>query len=109
MGSFDFDRLAEMVRGFGMPAVVEMTGGGVATMYVGDFDDAGNALIVAGPGWFEGPGYTRARATLDEFSWGPDDDGQSEHVMEKGDRPLTVIAELIATRARELVAGGDRA
>ena len=103
MGSFDFERLAEMVRGFAMPAVIEQSGGGIATMYVGEFNDDGYALIIAGPGWFEGPGWTNPRASLDEFSWGPDDEGESEHELETGDRPLTVIAELIANRARQIL------
>lgn len=82
-------------------AYVEQTGGGCATIYAGVLaereepryrwtengrEQVGTELnprwqAVAGPGWFEGPGWTNGRATVDEFYVGPDDDGEADPVV----------------------------
>lgn len=80
----DLDKMVDILQRLGLHAFVEMTGGGVATMYVGkvvgsdpDLCDAPLYEVCAGPGWFEGPGYSQPRATFDEFYIGADgnDDG----------------------------------
>lgn len=101
---FDFDELAGIIERHGLPARVEQTGGGVATLYVGEYDADGRALAIAGPGWFEGPYWTEPRATFDEFSWGPDDDGESEHTMETAPRDLEELAADIVEFARDIEA-----
>ena len=72
----DLDEIARLIRLAGIPAYVEQTGGGCATLYAGEpreTDDLPVYPAVAGPGWFEGPGNTKARAHRDEFSAGTDE------------------------------------
>ncbi len=82
---------------------VEHTGGGCATLMI--FDGAakywqpftnqyGNtyqeftgkrALVAAGPGGFDGPNWTKATASVEEFCYGMDDDGTTTPVsVEEG-------------------------
>jgi hypothetical protein len=79
MAVVDLDRIAAMLTERGVPAFVEMTGGGVATVYGGpELRDAGGGTrytFLIGPGWFDGPGWTLARADTVDLGWGPDDDG----------------------------------
>lgn len=79
MAVVDLDRIAAMLTERGIPAFVEMTGGGVATVYGGpDVRDAAGETrytFLIGPGWFDGPGWTLARADTADLGWGPDDDG----------------------------------
>lgn len=90
----DLDAIVAAIVKVGIPAYVEMTGGGVATIYAGEAHDhtetirfgpaAGETITykrwqaLAGPGWFEGPGYTVARASRTDFYVGPDDEGESD-------------------------------
>lgn len=70
--TIDMDKVAQLLRLLHIPAVVEMTGGGVATLYVGPPDIQDQYPVVMGPGWFEGPGYTKARGSAEELWVGPD-------------------------------------
>lgn len=74
----------------GVTCYVEQTGGGCATIYLGDSYDCRDGLVgacwsrenpigdyrpvMAGPGWFEGPAWTEGRADPSEFSIGYDQD-----------------------------------
>jgi hypothetical protein len=79
----NLDHVVTLVRRQGVFAYVEQTGGGCATIYAGEAypdpasDHPADMLwpAVAGPGWFEGPAWTRARALLSDFSIGVDDQG----------------------------------
>lgn len=105
----DLDALAAAVRDLGFHAYVEQTGGGCATLFAGEEHpdahgdkrwDAG-----AGPGWFDGPGWTNARASIGQggdFCVGPDDDGddpESVSWIQPG-ASLADIAALIAAQVR---------
>lgn len=61
----DMQAIADAVKAQGFEAYVEQTGGGTATLYAGgpiDNDPEENWVVHAGPGWFEGPGYTLPKA-----------------------------------------------
>jgi len=79
MAIVDLDRIAAMLNERGIRAVVEMTGGGVATVYGGpefrDADGGTRSTFLIGPGWFDGPGWTLPRADTADLAWGPDDCG----------------------------------
>lgn len=97
----NLDTIAAAVRALGVPCFVEQTGGGCATVYAGDTytDEHGDAryLAGAGPGWFEGPGWTNARADLvdgSDFYVGLDDDGEDEQGVWV--QPGTTEAEIAA-------------
>lgn len=104
----NLDRIAERLVTDGIAAYVEQTGGGCATIMVGEHaaDAKGDPRYqaVVGPGWFEGPGWTNARAALDELYIGPDDDGDSYdavYATKNTDTEDTIIDEIkrqIATR-----------
>lgn len=89
----NMDRIVEIIKAEGFYAYVEQTGGGCATIYSSDrsseqypgapapylinpLDGEGRYPVIAGPGWFEGPGWTNARGALGDFYVGPDDDGE---------------------------------
>jgi hypothetical protein len=124
----DLDEIALILRrDHGLAdAYVEQTGGGCATLYAGQVGyhectcpntgklgphDDGCPVPArggsprygscAGPGWFTGPAWTGARADLDDFYVGPDDQGETSPVMplEVGARTEADIAKLIAAQA----------
>jgi hypothetical protein len=90
-GQVDMDAIAEALGRLGVPAVIEQTGGGTATLYAGrpsrDTDGELVYPIGAGPGVFlrhndRGPGgpayHVQAVAWRGEFNYGwntPDGDG----------------------------------
>jgi hypothetical protein len=98
---FDLNDLARRVSSLGVPSSVEHSGGDVATLYAGY---SGYPEVIAGPGWFTGPGWTNARASWDEFSYGIDDDKETEHVTDISPRTLDAVARAIAELARSLEA-----
>lgn len=71
----DFDRVVEALKARGITAYVEMTGGGVATIYTGTdgSDPDVRPVVAAGPGWFEGPYYSRPRGAIGDLYIGPDE------------------------------------
>jgi hypothetical protein len=59
----DLDAVVAELTKLGIPAIVEQTGGGTATIYAGEPYDGGDGAerypVAAGPGHFTGPGWTR--------------------------------------------------
>lgn len=101
----DMDRIAALINEAGLPATVEMTGGGVATIYVGhatrwsDDEDFDRYPALAGPGTF-GWGVMISTASIDEFFVGPDDDNASGlDVREVGAVTEEQIATLLVAQA----------
>lgn len=111
--TIDLDKVVEHVKATGRYAYVEQTGGNVATIYAGStyFDSEGNErwAAVAGPGWFEGPNWTKGRATLFDFVVGPDDDGESECTTPANIGALDeeAVARLIVAQTTHFDRGGD--
>lgn len=107
MTEVDLDRVVEVLRTvYGVEnAHVRQTGGGTATIYAGptweEPDWGTRYAVIAGPGWFEGPGFTRPRADTEELYVGPDDDGESRTWSAAGvaDDP-ELVAALIALRLK---------
>ena len=58
---FSLDTVAERLSAEGIAATIEQTGGGTATLYVGerwiDDDDNDRADVIVGPGWFQEGGF----------------------------------------------------
>jgi hypothetical protein len=104
MGVVDLDRIAAMLTGRGIPAFVEMTGGGIATVYGGaqfrDADGQARYTFLIGPGWFDGPGFTLARADTADLVWGPDDAGDDPDAYTDAAPGMTEedIVRAVATR-----------
>lgn len=115
MTELNMDRICELLAAKGIPAYVEQTGGGCATIYAGEktpqtftisygaketyTEDRYEAC--AGPGWFAGPGWTNGRADTSDFYVGLDDDGQGELIIPAHNRwdeehAATAISDLIA-------------
>ena len=104
-GTFNLDDLAWRVTSLGVPARVDQTGGGVATLYAGY---TGYPEVIAGPGWFDGPGWSNARGSWTELSYGIDDPEQeAEHVLITEPRDLDELAHEIADLARSLLVEAD--
>jgi len=101
----NMDTIVELVKAEGFPAYVEQTGGGVATIYAGhtfkDTDSFGGIdvdvwPVVAGPGWFEGPGWTKPRADKRDFYIGPDDpDSSKEYANGEGKTEQQIADEIV--------------
>lgn len=82
----NLNRVVAWLKLYGVPAYVEQTGGGCATIYAGDRNvdrygdgDLYHALAI-GPGWFEGPNWTEARADTTDLYIGPHDQGEGDAV-----------------------------
>lgn len=102
----DLDLIARHIREAGFPAIVDMTGGGTATVCVGDLaeDEVGDLryVVTCGPGQFDGPGYTNAFAWDVELGWGWDDGGLSPetYAFEEGMTEADVAASIVAMMRR---------
>lgn len=96
----NLDEVVRILKDKGIDAYVEQTGGGTATIFAGNqfIDGYGTNRYqaCAGPGWFEGPNFTEARADTSEFYVGPDDDGVAE--------PVDADASWDEARAAEAIA-----
>jgi hypothetical protein len=114
MTDFSLDRVAGALNARGIAAEVDQTGGGTATLFAGErfFDRDGEPRwqVLAGPGWFEGPGMLGdAMAATEEFSVGLDDSGDSgyDDVDVIGSGPTHAvedqIVELIVDRLSNFV------
>lgn len=98
MALIDMDEVVNLIHEAGIPAYVEQTGGGCATIYAGTryvsrepftrwtpngvpaeivIDETVRWSAGAGPGWFEGPGWTNGRGVTEDFCVGIDDDGEA--------------------------------
>jgi hypothetical protein len=120
----DLDAVVDILHKNDVEAYVEQTGGGTATIYAGKQADheepryvwrdgvreqVGTETwarfpVIAGPGWFEGPGWSKGRADTGDFTIGPDDDGESDDIFtaSDADNEATVAAEILR-RHREVV------
>lgn len=102
MGTLNLDTICTLLRERGIPAYVEQTGGGVATIYAGEQnipDPSGEWMrwqALAGPGWFEGPGWSNGRGHTSDFAIGPDDDGETRPLFASDDWDETRVAEELA-------------
>jgi hypothetical protein len=107
----DLQAVADAVTHRGHRAYVEQTGGNTATIYAGrqvpDRYGEPRWSAVAGPGWFEGPGWTKPFADTSEFHVGPDGDDTwclpvPAHTTAAvvADLIVAVIDEVNARRAR---------
>lgn len=96
----DLDAVVAELALLGIPAIVEQTGGGTATVYAGEpHDDGGDGAerypVAAGPGHFTGPGWTRGRAYREEFSVGVNDDGLTDSHYPPAGATAADIARMI--------------
>jgi hypothetical protein len=126
--TIDLDEVVRILKDeHQVPAYVEQTGGGTATIYAGwwfmnqepqyrwedgeriqvDAESVPRFPAIAGPGWFEGPGWTKGRATVDDFYIGPDDDGEADPVTATRDWTERDAAAAIARQVKEGPACGD--
>lgn len=100
----NMDEIARILRDVhGIPAVVAMTGGGVATIYAGathtDEDGDERWSVIAGPGRFADPDVGFSVGYLADFYVGPDDATGGDHATDVRDVGATTersIALLIA-------------
>lgn len=100
---FNMDRVAEVLREtHGIAAYVEMTGGGCATLFIGERDADGRYELLAGPGTYQHRDTGFSVASMWEFFIGPDDNstpianfGDSQEFIAIGPDPVR-IAERIA-------------
>lgn len=103
VATISLDHVVSVLRGSGVDGHVEQTGGGVATIYAGppyiDTEGFTRYPAVAGPGWFEGSGFTDPRADLDEFCVGPDDDGETVTELD-ADGTVDQVASLITKQVK---------
>jgi hypothetical protein len=101
----DLDWFVNLLHAGDIPAFIEQTGGGCATVYAGvpyrDADSRVRYPCVAGPGWFEGRRWTQGRASVDEFTVGPDDDGDTTpYYATEADDEVTLAAVIAQMAAR---------
>jgi len=102
---YDMDALAVALGVLGIPARVDMTGGGVATLSVGDVlwvddDEVPRYVALVGPGTY-GYGVGPSFGYWSETCIGPDDDGVSDvFTYWPEDEPADVdtVAAFIAER-----------
>lgn len=98
---FSMDAVVDLVRAAGIPASVQQTGGGTATIYAGaTFPGDERGPCVVGPGhygWGQGP----SAGNLFEFVIGPDDEGEAGFVDADavGARTIADIARLVIAQA----------
>lgn len=113
--TIDMEMIAELVRRAGYVAYVEQTGGGVATIYASKTADAkgwpathevdGDPRFeaVAGPGWFEKPGWLEPRGSLADFYVGIDDQGETEpYAATASDNEASLAQKILETLRGEV-------
>lgn len=99
--TFDMDELTTLLVRRGVSAYVQQTGGGCATVYIGNIINDYYEMA-AGPGWFNGPAWTLPRARWGDFYYGPDDDGDTIPDTVTDPMPLTDLADLLLARLHQL-------
>lgn len=99
----DLTVIAEQLRADGIEADVAQTGGGVATLLVGNETDDGRAEIAVGPGSFATAtdGTVRGIADTEELYIGPDDDSNAGSYAE-ADNDEDAVAAKVATALAEV-------
>ena len=104
----DLDKIVRLLNEeYKIESYVGQTGGGTATLLIGE--EIGDRYeLLAGPGWFEGPGWTNGRATNEEFYIGPDDDGATDPYVSHPDWDEAKAALHIAMALEELRGRGCR-
>jgi hypothetical protein len=106
----EFDEVVRRLEAEGITAYVEQTGGGTATIYVGEAteDEHGDRRFpcAVGPGWFEGPGWTLGGGHNHDLYVGPDNDTGElpSYGAFSPDNPATVEAVVDAVKR---VLGGE--
>lgn len=103
--TIDLDAVVAALKDEGIDAYVEQTGGGCATVLVGEVQEytytaPWNGQTVTdwyhpaavGPGWFEGEGWTRGRAHPNDLFAGPEEEGLQNKYGEwfNDDNPATI-------------------
>lgn len=110
MTTINLDMIVDRLHAHGCDGYVEMTGGGCATIYAGPTRDMTTRIggddgrvvnykvwaVLAGPGWFEGPGYTLPRADVLDFYIGQDSEYVGRDVDSDYIRPHTTDPDAIA-------------
>jgi hypothetical protein len=100
------DEVVRILRERGIHAEVAQTGGGTATLYAGPThpywmpNDTLHGVdlyaAAAGPGWFEGPGWTRSCFSTAELVVGHDDPyGEDDYENVPEDATAAVVADLV--------------
>lgn len=104
----NMDEIARIIRDdHGMPAYVEQTGGGTATIYAGttakDEDGDERWTAAAGPGAYGWGRDEISWGNLAEFCVGPDDNGEAGYVdvADIGCRTEADVAKVIAAQAKK--------
>lgn len=111
-GRIDLEAVAMELRKRNVHAIVEDSAGNTATLYVGNprldlTEGISRYPAIGGPGQWTGPGWTGGWAWADEFSFGKNDGGASDHDGVPEGATAEQIAEQIAAfmdalRAAEL-------
>lgn len=107
------DAVVHALKAEGIGSYVEQTGGGCATVLVGEAYEFEVTLpwngqtvtesaypAAVGPGWFEGAGWTRGQAHATDLSVGPDRDDLDDAYLTyfSDDNPATIEAIVAAVK-----------
>ena len=100
---FSMVEVCDKLRARGVPAYVEQTGGGCATIYAGtpvvlegpDAEEFPEYPVMAGPGMFYGPGWTDARGLSHDFYVGPSSDFDDNIPTHDVDETVDAIVEYL--------------
>lgn len=114
----DMDLICTLIHAAGLPAYVEQTGGGCATIQAGPTRLNGNGdsiyAALCGPGWFESfdlnqaPPFQRGRAHTDDCYVGADDQGDTEAwAAGDSDDEQSVAERIITTIMAAIVESPD--
>lgn len=103
MSEVKLDEVVEALRSAGVKSYVEQTGGGTATLMVGEpAGDEDRYDVLVGPGWFNGLGWTDGIVDTLDCYIGPDDEGQSDYTTtEEGWTVADIVAEVLRQLRRE--------
>lgn len=93
----DMDAVASEIQSHGVPAFVQNSGGGCATLYAGELIGDYYAAC-AGPGVFAGPDWTMGRAFADDF-WVGTDGVEDAYALVTVTDPKAVAAVVLAVVA----------
>ena len=113
--AIEFDAVVAALRDEGIDAYVEQTGGGCATVLVGEPEEfvykTGDGRVVSdwhypaavGPGWFEGEGWTRGHGAATDLAAGPEEEHLfSEHGVYFDEDNVATIEKIVAVIKKTL-------